>query len=482
MQIECATKSPETMDGDVFVLGIDSNWKQSELIQRVDAAMNGWLKRAIESEQVSTKPFKITTVIQPSGLNYRVLVLVGLGEAAKIDAGIAYRSASAGAKAAATKKYQSCYFAGFSGDELTQRAAIVGSLTGSVGQRLFKKEPGLFPPERILWHNVDQRQLDRSRMIGDSVNFTRQLVNLPPNYIYPESFVETVVAEMAPLGIQCEVWDEDRLRAERCGSLLAVAQASEYPPRLLIMRYQGTNAEEKSTALVGKGVTFDSGGLSLKPSDSMLTMKCDMAGAATVAGIMRGIALLKPKKNVIGAVGLVENMIAGNAFRLGDVLTARSGKTIEVHNTDAEGRLVLADVLDVVCDMQPEKIVDFATLTGACVVALGTEVAGIMSNNDAWQTEIFNSAKQSGEYLWPLPMYDFFSEQIAGKVADIKNVGEGRWGGAMTAAKFLQEFVRDKPWAHLDIAGPAFLDAEKTWLDGGGTGVFVRTFIELLCR
>jgi leucyl aminopeptidase len=136
----------------------------------------------------------------------------------------------------------------------------------------------------------------------------------------------------------------------------------------------------------------------------------------------------------------------------------------------------------VVCDMQPEKIVDFATLTGACVVALGTEVAGIMSNNDAWQTEICNSAKQSGEYLWPLPMYDFFSEQIAGKVADIKNVGEGRWGGAMTAAKFLQEFVRDKPWAHLDIAGPAFLDAEKTWLDGGGTGVFVRTFIELLCR
>jgi leucyl aminopeptidase len=214
----------------------------------------------------------------------------------------------------------------------------------------------------------------------------------------------------------------------------------------------------------------------------MLTMKCDMAGAATVAGIMRGVGLLKPKQNVIGAVGLVENMISGNAFRLGDVLTARSGKTIEIHNTDAEGRLVLADVLDVVCDLKPSKIVDFATLTGACVVALGTDVAGIMTNNEAWQSEICQAASQVGEYVWPLPMYDFFSEQIAGKVADIKNVGEGRWGGAITAAKFLQEFVRGCPWAHLDIAGPAFLDSEKPWLDAGGSGVFVRTFIEMLCK
>ncbi len=482
MQFECATKSPESLDGDVFVLGIDSNWKQSELIRRIDTAMGGWLTRALETEQVVCKPFKTTTIILPVGLKYKSMVTVGIGDTAKFNAGVAYRAASAGAKTAGSKKYESCSFAGFSGDEGTLRAAVVGSLTGSIGQRLFKSEPGLFAPDKIIWHNIERRIVDQGLAIGDSVNFARQLVNLPPNYLYPESFVETVVAELSPLGIQCEVWDEDRLREEKCGSLLGVAQASEYPPRLLIMRYHGAGSDDAPTALVGKGVTFDSGGLSLKPTDSMLTMKCDMAGAATVAGIMRGVALLKPNKNVIGAVGLVENMIAGNAFRLGDVLTARSGKTIEIHNTDAEGRLVLADVLDVVCDMQPEKIVDFATLTGACVVALGNDVAGIMSNNESWQSEICKSAEQAGEYVWPLPMYDFFSEQIAGKVADIKNVGDGRWGGAITAAKFLQEFVRDRPWAHLDIAGPAFLDSEKPWLDAGGSGVLVRTFIDMLCR
>jgi leucyl aminopeptidase len=232
--------------------------------------------------------------------------------------------------------------------------------------------------------------------------------------------------------------------------------------------------------LVGKGVTFDSGGYSIKPTDGMLTMKCDMAGAATVLGIMSAAAQLKVKHNLVGVIGLVENLISGDAFKLGDVLTARNGKTIEIHNTDAEGRLVLADCLDVALGHNPARIVDFATLTGACVVGLGLEVSGLMTNDTRWQAEIHDTATACGEYTWPLPMHAFYTEQIAGKIADIKNVGEGRYGGAITAAKFLEEFVDGKPWTHIDIAGPAFLDSAKPWCDAGGTGTLVLTFVEML--
>jgi leucyl aminopeptidase len=205
-----------------------------------------------------------------------------------------------------------------------------------------------------------------------------------------------------------------------------------------------------------------------------------MAGAATVLGILNAAAKLRAKRNIVGVLGLVENLISGDAFKLGDVLTARSGKTIEIHNTDAEGRLVLADCLNVALDQKPSQIVDFATLTGACVVALGTEVAGLMTNNSKLQSEIQSFSERCGEHTWPLPMHSFFTEQIAGKVADIKNVGEGRWGGAITAAKFLEEFVAETPWAHLDIAGPAFYDSPKPWADAGGSGVLVRSFAEWL--
>ncbi len=233
-------------------------------------------------------------------------------------------------------------------------------------------------------------------------------------------------------------------------------------------------------ALVGKGVTFDSGGLSLKPTDGMLTMKCDMAGAATVLGAMQAIAQLKLPINVVGLMGLVENMTGPAAFKLGDVLTARNGRTIEVHNTDAEGRLVLADVLCVTVETGAAKIIDLATLTGACVVALGTETVGLMTNDQSWCDEVLAAAVRSGEPAWQLPMFpEIYDEQIKSEVADIKNVGDGRWGGAITAAKFLEQFVDGKPWTHIDIAGPAFLEKPKPWLDGGGSGCMLRTLVEV---
>jgi leucyl aminopeptidase len=229
-------------------------------------------------------------------------------------------------------------------------------------------------------------------------------------------------------------------------------------------------------------VTFDSGGLSIKPTDGMKTMKCDMAGAATVLGAIQAIARLKLPVNVIALCGLVENMISGESYKLGDVLKARSGKTIEVLNTDAEGRLVLADVLDVAVQQNPAKLIDLATLTGACVVALGTDVAGLMTNDQPWCDVVKSAADASGEAAWQLPMFPEYGEQIRSEVADIKNVGEGRWGGAITAGKFLEEFVAGKPWVHIDIAGPAFYEGSKNWQDAGGSGAFVRTLVEVARR
>ena len=233
-------------------------------------------------------------------------------------------------------------------------------------------------------------------------------------------------------------------------------------------------------ALVGKGVTFDSGGLSLKPSDGMLTMKCDMSGGAAVLAAAATIAALQLPVHLVAAIGLVENMTGPAAYKLGDVITARSGTTIEVHNTDAEGRIVLADVLDVVRGLQPGRIVDAATLTGACMVALGHDVAGLFTNDQPWCDRLAAAARAVGEPVWQLPMYADYDEQIKSDVADIKNVGDGRWGGSITAAKFLERFVGGIPWTHIDIAGPAFAEKPRPWTDGGGTGAMVRPFVELV--
>ena len=261
------------------------------------------------------------------------------------------------------------------------------------------------------------------------------------------------------------------------GSLLGVAQGSVREARLLAMEWDGTGGTaDKPVVFVGKGVTFDSGGLSLKSNEGMKTMKCDMAGAATMLGAMTAIAKLGLPVNVIGLAGLVENMPDGNSFKLGDVLTARNGTTIEVLNTDAEGRLVLADVLAYAVDLGAERLIDLATLTGACVVALGEEVTGTFSNCDDWSQAVGSAAKRAGELAWPMPMNDLFGDLIKSDVADIKNVGP-RWGGAITAAKFLEKFVDSTPWVHLDIAGPSFASSNKSHREGGGTGCMVRTLV-----
>ena len=333
----------------------------------------------------------------------------------------------------------------------------------------------------ITWHGRRGGSVaadDTGRILGEATNLTRELVNRHPNDIYPETFARRMEEEAKRLGLACEVMDEARIESERMGSLLGVSRGSSRPPRVVLIRYQGAGAGKPWLSLVGKGVTFDSGGLSLKPSDSMKTMKCDMAGAATAFGAITAIARLGLKVNVLMAAGLVENMPSGSAFMLGEILTARNGMTIEIMNTDAEGRLVLADVLSYVVDQGVDRIIDLATLTGACVVALGEEVTGVFTNDQPWCDQLLASAKEVGEDAWQMPMFDSFAEQLKCDTADMKNIGT-RWGGAITAAKFLEKFVCGKPWVHLDIAGPAFSESAKGHRDGGGTGAMVRTLVQV---
>lgn len=481
MEVVVGKNSVQQAECDAVVVGLFSDGELTPSAAAVDAATGGLLRRLRERGEVKGKPFEATPLYDVPGFKTPLVLVAGLGERAKFDGGAAYRTAAAATRVLAAKPRRTvaCYLS--EGPAAAHTAnAVAGAIIGTTGADLYRAEKKRTPFERLEWNAADEAAIARGTTIGEGVNLARRLVNEPPSSIYPETFTARAEAVAKQFGFACETWDEPKLRAEKCGSLLAVAEGSIRPPRLMIFSHQGGKPGDAPIALVGKGVTFDSGGLSLKPTDSMTTMKCDMAGAAAVLGTMQTIARLKVPRNVIGLVGLVENMINGNAMKLGDVLTARSGKTIEVLNTDAEGRLVLADVLNVALDRKPKQIVDLATLTGACVVALGTDVVGAFTNDQPWCDAIVGAAKTVGEPIWQMPMFPEYAEQIKTEIADIKNTGDGRWGGAITAAKFLEEFVGQTPWVHLDIAGPAYFEKPKPWHDVGGTGCMVRTLVELL--
>jgi leucyl aminopeptidase len=480
MPVSTTNEPLSQLAADALVIGLHAEAKPSGPAAEFDRASGGLLTRLIEAKEVTGKKCDVVTLLAPPGVKAGLVVVVGLGFRDALDRGLAFKAAAAAAKTLGGKERGRAAFALADNWSLDLvEAAIAGSIVGCVGQDLYRAKKNRFPFVDVIWTGVEPAVASRGEIVGQAVNLTRRLVNEPPSEIYPESFAAAAAKVAEACGIAIEIWDRARLQAERCGSLLAVGRGSDREERLVILKYSGGPPDSAPLALVGKGVTFDSGGLSIKPTDGMKTMKCDMAGAATVLGAMQAIARLQLPLNVVGFCGMVENMLGGSAFKLGDVLHARSGKTIEVLNTDAEGRLVLADVLDVALQYQPAKIIDLATLTGACVVALGNDVAGLMSNNQAWAERVKAAADSAGEPLWQLPMFAEYGEQIRSEVADIKNVGEGRWGGAITAAKFLEEFVGNKPWVHLDIAGPAFLESSKPHLDSGATGYGVRTLIEV---
>jgi len=327
--------------------------------------------------------------------------------------------------------------------------------------------------------NSAQQGIDEGQIASSATCFARDLVNEPPEVTTPEYLAQVAhtIAKDSKGAIKVTVLEREDAQKLGMGAFLAVSQGSPKPPKFIILRYKGKNPKKK-VVVIGKGITFDTGGLSIKPAEHMETMKLDMAGAAAVLGAFKALTQLSPAIEIVGMIASCENMPSGKAIKPGDIVTAANGKHIEILNTDAEGRLTLADVISYAkAKEKPSHIIDLATLTGACVVALGQDIAGLFSNNDALLQAIEKSASETGELVWRLPLFSGYKKLIKSHIADIKNIQTGKYGGAITAALFLADFVGDTPWVHLDIAGPAYQENESPLMPKGGTGFGVRLLL-----
>ena len=427
------------------------------------------------------KPGQVAAVGVPMRL------LVGLGDGASCPADVRSAVASVVRRSAklAAVAVELATMAGDLPAGDVARAAAEGALLGTYRFDELKGRPGDERPlARVHLVHPDAAGLTdevrRGAVVAAGVALTRDLVNRPGGTLNARDLAAVAEDVGRRDGLDVQVWDLDRCRAERLGGLLGVNAGSVEEPRLIRLEYVPAGGETGSVALVGKGITFDSGGLSLKPADGMHTMKSDMGGAAAIIGAMSALAAVEPSVRVTGFIASTDNMPSGSAMKVGDVITIRDGTTVEVLNTDAEGRLVLADALALAVEERPDVIVDLATLTGAAVVALGQRYAGLMGNDDALRDELLEAADGAGERFWPLPLPEEYRKDIDSKVADLRNVGTDRFAGALRAGLFLQEFVDGVPWAHLDIAGPVFSDDTDGDLTGGATGFGVRTLLGLL--
>ena len=451
-----------------------------------DKAVSQTAADLLASGDITGKTFEISWLPKPAGLRAKRLLLIGGGKAKNFSSSDLRKVAGAAVRALKSRNLHSLAFAAPDGipAEESVRAIVEGALVGDFDSDTYKSDRKDQKIESLTAVATGdqaslQRALDEARAIGESQNFTRDLVNEPSNHMTPTILAQRAQAMCKEVGLKCEVYGADKIKELKMGAFWGVAQGSDEPPALIVMRYEPVGAREKPVlGLVGKGITFDTGGISIKPADGMEKMKYDMAGGATMIGVMRAIALLKPKVKVIGIVCATENMPSGKAQKPGDIQTAMSGKTIEIINTDAEGRLVLADGLCYARQLGCTHLIDAATLTGAVVVALGYYNAGIFSNDDAFYENFAKVLGKSGEKMWRLPLGEEYLDQTRSNIADLMNTG-GRWGGASTAAAFLKEFAEETPWIHLDIAGTAWMEEAKPWIAKGPSGIAVRSLIEL---
>ena len=415
---------------------------------------------------------------------------VGLGPEAKVTAQTIRAACGTAAKTLQAKGRTRATLALGRWSTFT-REAVEGAVLGTYRFRDFQPPKPDEPPRStldgllVVAEGQDLEDITRQGQTGEisaaATNYARQVANQPGNLFFPETLADTAqrLADESDGQLTVEIFDEHALRAGGFGGLLAVGGGSVRPPRLVVLRYQGGASDEAPLAFVGKAITFDSGGISIKPALGMEEMVWDKCGGIAVLGAMQGVSKLRPKRNIVGIIASAENLTGPGAYRPGDIVTVYDGRQIEINNTDAEGRVVLADALGyAVKDCKAATIVDLATLTGACVVALGDWAAGMWTTDDALKTRLLAASDRSGERLWPMPLYPEYGEQIKSDVALIKN-SSGRPGGACTAAAFLRTFVGDTPWAHLDIAGPAAITKDRADLARGATGFGVRALLEL---
>ena len=516
MQIELTLKHFNEVDTDCLVaFVVDAGPQDSpQPIVLGGKMLAGLAAAVVDAGELTAKPMETVLLHQPAGLKAKRVLFLGCGKADKIGgvelrrlAGSAVRflrarsikniafalPAPAEWKSKAGSSASRCSAssgsrASFATSDVA-RAIVEGALVADFDPDIYKSHRQDLSLERLVVvaspaSKSNEKMLaaavDSARIVGESQNFTRQLVNEPGNSMTPTILAQRAREMAAEQGLKCEILGAKEIQKHKMGAFWAVAKGSEEPPALIVLRYQPSGAPATPViGLVGKAVTFDSGGISIKPADGMEKMKYDMAGGAAMLGAMRAIALLKPKVRVTAVICATENMPSGKAYKPGDVQIAMSGKSIEIINTDAEGRMILADGLTYARELGCTHLVDAATLTGACVVALGMINAGIFSNDDALYNRFHEAQQSAGEKFWRLPVEDEYQEMIKSGIADIVN-SAGRWGGAISAAMFLKEFVEDIPWIHLDIAGIAWMEEAKPWIAKGPTGIAVRSLVQFV--
>jgi leucyl aminopeptidase len=459
----------------------------------VDRALGGAVSQLIKQGEIKGKPNEITMLHSFGKLPAARVVVVGLGKQSELSVN-KVRGAVAEACRWLRSREISTIVTVPQGANInniapgdTAQAIAEGALLGTYTFRkhMTKEEdkPGEIKQLSIVGASLLKSRLekgtDKGRIISEATNLARDMVNEPANYMTPTDMAETAAKLARDQGMEITILDLEQMKKLGMGGMLGVSRGSRQPPKFMVLNYKGGMAKEPDIALVGKGITFDSGGISIKPSEKLEEMKGDMAGGAAVIAAMVAISQLKPKINVMALIPATENLPDGNALKPGDVLTAMNGKTMEIISTDAEGRLILADALSYAKKHGARKMVDAATLTGACRIALGDICTGAFGNNQELMDRIIAAGNEAGELVWQMPMFDEYGEQNKSDVADVKNVG-GRLAGAITAAKFLAEFVDDTPWVHLDIAGTSLTDKERGYQIKGATGVPVRTLVNLV--
>jgi leucyl aminopeptidase len=494
MQIEIQSRPYRNIVSDLLAYPIfEEDTLESAELKALDRATRGVVRAVLQSREFKPELHQVCMIHKPAGLKARRLLLLGCGKKSQFDlarlreaAGIAVRCARTG-----SDKNAAFLMSGIPLKSESVQIAAEGAIYADYDSDSYKtrdqerKDLDVFTMvfENGVPRGSGLEAIRRGTIVGEATNFARALVNEPSNILTPAQFAERAISEGTRAGLEIQILERGEMEKLGMNALLAVSRGSEEAPKLIILRIKGQMGKGSSSrpkyAIVGKGVTFDSGGISIKPAEKMEDMKADMAGGAAVLGTMIALAQLRPRNTVIGLIPAVENLPSGKAGKPGDVVKSYLGKTIEIINTDAEGRLILADALAYARTLGADHLVDIATLTGACVVALGNVNCGMMGTDQKTMDRLRKNCAVTGEKLWQLPLDDEYKKAIRSEIADIKNVGN-RWGGAITAAKFLQEFVEDTPWVHLDIAGMDLDHDGRPFASKGATGFGVRTLVELL--
>ncbi|WCN38452.1 leucyl aminopeptidase [Aneurinibacillus uraniidurans] len=488
MKIEIQTVQAHTIQADCLIVGItEGSSKLPDVLAGADKELGGALTELFAGGEVSGKKKNVQIIHTFGKMAARRIMLIGLGKEADYSFEVVREAAARAVKEALKAKLTTLTFA-FDlamGTHETGHAIVEGALLANYRitsyQRDHKSAPQLTALTIISPEDAVEQVKEGARIgeaFANGTNLARDLTNLPGNYLTPTILAQKACELAERHGMEVEVLDKANMEVEGMGGLLGVSQGSAEPPKLIVIKYKGAGSWTDVLGIVGKGVTFDSGGISIKPAASMDEMKGDMGGAASVLGVLDILGTLKPAIDVVAVIPTTENMPSGTALKPGDVITAMNGKTIEILNTDAEGRLILADGLSYARKMGASRLVDMATLTGAALVALGTCTTAAITNDEMLMEEVMEAAAEAGELLWRLPTFDLYMEQIKSQIADLKNTG-GRHAGTITAGLFLREFAEDTPWVHLDIAGPSWAAKADDFTPAGGTGAMVRTVATL---